>query len=82
MSIKASSHPEDLSRGSQGALVVLHSEKVDKARSEELVESAVADEATAAPAQPPVEVPMVTPVQPREEEGTAAPARILTPAFG
>lgn len=53
------------------------SEKVNKARAEE-----VAEESPAEPAeQVQVEVPTVTPVQPRSEEAAPTPAGTLTPAF-
>lgn len=57
------------------------SEKVSKARSEEVVESAVTDEAVAdTPVEPPVEVPAAPPVQPHVEEAPA-PAGMPTPAL-
>ena len=57
------------------------SEKVSKARSEEVVESAVTDEAVAdIPVEPPVEVPAAPPVQPHVEEAPA-PAGMPTPAL-
>lgn len=55
------------------------SEKVSKAKSEEVVESAVADEATAdTHVQPPVEVHMETQAR---DEAAPTPAGIPTPAF-
>ena len=57
------------------------SEKVSKARSEEVVESAVTDEAVAdTPVQPPVEIPAAPPVQPHVEEASAS-AGMPTPAL-
>lgn len=57
------------------------SEKVSKARSEEVAESTVADEAVAdAPVEPPVEIPAAPPVQPHVEEAPAS-AGMPTPAF-
>lgn len=55
-------------------------EKVSKARTEAIVvadEEAVADTTV----QPPVEAPVVVPVQPREEVNTSAPAGMPTPAL-
>lgn len=57
------------------------SEKVATAKSEEVAESAVADEAAATPAQHQDEAPVVVPVQPREEVNTSAPVGMTTPAL-